>query len=61
MSSNILSLMSNKVIQRFYGNFLKNSYFGSWKKWFLQLCQKLQSLVKKSQGILEVELELQTE
>jgi hypothetical protein len=33
---------------------VKFSYFGFWRKWFLHLCQKLHSLVKKTQGILGV-------
>jgi hypothetical protein len=31
--------------------------FDFWRKSFLQLCQKLQSLVRKTQGILGVNLD----
>jgi hypothetical protein len=46
--------MSNKVTSRSYSYFLKFSYFNFSRDWFFQLCQKLQSLVKKTQGILGV-------
>jgi hypothetical protein len=47
-------LMYTKVTQRSYSYFVKFSYLGFWKKLFLQLCQKLHSLVKNTQGILGV-------
>jgi hypothetical protein len=49
-----LRLISNKVISRSYGYFLKYSYFNFLRNWIFQLCQKLQSLVQKTQGILGV-------
>jgi hypothetical protein len=51
---NFLRLIYNKVTSRSYGHFLKFSYFNFLRNWFFQLCQKLQSLVKKTQGILGV-------
>jgi hypothetical protein len=42
---------TNKVTLRSYGHFLKFSYFYFLRNWFSQLCQKLQSLVQKTQGI----------
>jgi hypothetical protein len=51
---NFLRLMSNKITSRSYSYFLKVSYSSFLRNWFFQLCQKLQSLVKKPQGILEV-------
>ena len=30
--------------------------FDLWRKWFLQICQKLQSLVQKTQEILGINL-----
>jgi hypothetical protein len=45
---NFLRLVYNKVTSRSYGYFLKFSYFNFLKNWFFQLCQKLQSLVKKN-------------
>jgi hypothetical protein len=39
--------MYTKVTQRSYGYFVKLSYFGFWRKWFFQLCQKLHSFAKK--------------
>jgi hypothetical protein len=53
-SYNFLRLISNKVTSRSYGYFLKVSYFYFLRNWFFQLRQKLQSLVKKTQGILGV-------
>jgi hypothetical protein len=53
-SCNFLRLIYNKLTSRSYGYFLKFSYFYFLRNWFFQLCQKLQSLVKKTQGILEV-------
>jgi hypothetical protein len=44
------------VTSRSYSHFLKFSYFYFLKSWFFQLCQKLQSLFKKTQGILGVKL-----
>jgi hypothetical protein len=46
-----LRLMSNKVT---YDYFLKFSYFIFLRNRFFQLCKKLQSLIKKTQGILGV-------
>jgi hypothetical protein len=51
-------LISNKVTSRSYSYFLKVSYFYFLRNWFFQLCQKLQSLVKKTQGILGVNIEI---
>jgi hypothetical protein len=50
-------VISNKVTSRSYSYFLKISYFYFLKTLFFQLCQKLQSLVKLTQGILGVKLE----
>jgi hypothetical protein len=47
-SCNFLRLISNKVTSRTYGYFLKVSYFYFLRIWFFQLCQKVQSLVKKN-------------
>jgi hypothetical protein len=49
-----LRFISNKVTSRSYGYFLKFSYFYFLRNFFFQQCQKLHSLVKKSQGILGV-------
>jgi hypothetical protein len=49
-SCNFLRLIYNRVTSRSYGHFLKFSYFYFLRNWFFQLCQKLQSLVKKTQG-----------
>jgi hypothetical protein len=53
-SCNFLRLIYNNVTSRSYGYFLKYSYFDFLRNWFFQLCQKLQSLVKKTQRILGV-------
>jgi hypothetical protein len=58
-SRNVLRLISNKVTSRSYSYFLKFSYFDFLRNWFFQLCQKLQSLVKKTQGILGVNTHFQ--
>jgi hypothetical protein len=47
LGAGILRFMYTKVTQISYGYFVKFSYFGFWRKWFLHLCQKLQSLIKK--------------
>jgi hypothetical protein len=57
-SCNFLRLIYNKVTSRSYGYFFKFSYFNLLRNWFFQLCQKQQSLVKKTQGILVVKSEL---
>jgi hypothetical protein len=49
-----LRLIPNKATSWSYDYFLKFSYFYFLRKWYFQLCQKLQSLVKKTQGILGV-------
>jgi hypothetical protein len=54
MECNFLRLIYNKVTSRSYGYFLKISYFHFLSNWYFQLCQKLQSLVQKTQGILGV-------
>jgi hypothetical protein len=54
MGCNILKLMSNKVIQRYYNCFLEFSHFDFWKKQFLQLYRKLVKFSKKMQGILGI-------
>jgi hypothetical protein len=46
--------MFNKVTSRYYSHFLKFSYFFWQKNGFLQVGQKLQKLVKKTEGILGV-------
>jgi hypothetical protein len=38
-----LRLISNKATSRYYGYFLKFSYFSFLRSWFFQLCQKLLS------------------
>ena len=54
-SCNFLRLIYNKVTSRSYGYFLKFLYFYFLRKWFFQLCQKLQSLVRKiSQGTIGI-------
>jgi hypothetical protein len=50
-------LMFNKVTSRCYGYFLKFSYFFLVEKWILLVGQKLQKLVKKTEGILGVKTE----
>jgi hypothetical protein len=57
-SSNVLRLIYNKVTSRSYNYFLKFSYFYFLRNWFSQVCQKLQSLVQKPQGILGVKCKL---
>jgi hypothetical protein len=47
LGCNFLRFMYTKVTQRSYGYFVKFSFFGFWRKWFLHLFQKLQSLIKK--------------
>jgi hypothetical protein len=47
-------LMFNKVTSRSYSYFLKFSYFFWYRNEFLQVGQKLQKLVKKTEGILGV-------
>jgi hypothetical protein len=49
-----LKLIYNKLTSRSYGYFLKFSYFIFVRNWWFQLRQKLQSLVKKTQGILGI-------
>jgi hypothetical protein len=49
-----LRLIYNKVTLRSYSLFLKFSYLNFLRKSFFQLYKKLQSLVKKAQGILGV-------
>jgi hypothetical protein len=44
---NFWRLVHKKVVWRSYNHFLKYSYFEFLRKWFLHLCQKLHSLVKK--------------
>jgi hypothetical protein len=51
---NFLRLIHNKVTSRSYNYFVNFSYFSFLRNWFFQLCQKLQSLVKKTEGILGV-------
>jgi hypothetical protein len=46
--------MSNKVTSRSYNYFFKFSYFILLRNRFFQQCQKLQSLLKTTQGILGV-------
>jgi hypothetical protein len=53
-ATKILRLIYNKVTSQSYGYFLKFSYFNFLKNWFFQPCQKLQSFVKKTQGILGI-------
>jgi hypothetical protein len=53
-SYNFFRLIYNKVTSRSDGYLLKFSYFYFLRNWFFQLCQKLQSLVRKTQGILGV-------
>jgi hypothetical protein len=55
-SCNFLKLISNKITSKSYGYFLKFIDFNFLRNWFFQLCQKLQSLVKKIQGILGVKV-----
>jgi hypothetical protein len=52
--SNFLRLISNKVTSRSYSYFLNFSYFYFLENWFFQLRQRLQSLARKTQGILGV-------
>jgi hypothetical protein len=49
-----MGLIYNKVTSRSYSYFQKIAYFNFLKNWLFQLCQKLQSLVEKTQGILGV-------
>jgi hypothetical protein len=49
-----LRLIYSKVTSRSYGYFFKFSYLNFLRNRFIQLCQKLQSLEKKTQGILGV-------
>jgi hypothetical protein len=55
-----LRLVSNKVTSRSYGHFHQFSCFYFLRNWFFQLCQKLQSLIKKTQGILGVKQSYET-
>jgi hypothetical protein len=55
-SCNFWRLIFNKVTSRSYGHFLKFSYLFWQKNGFLQVGQKLQKLVKKTEGILGVKL-----
>jgi hypothetical protein len=48
--------MFNKVTLRSYCYFLKFLYFFGYRNGFLQVGQKLQKLVKKTEGILGVKL-----
>jgi hypothetical protein len=53
-SCNFLRLIYNKVTSRSYGYFFKFLYFNFLRNWLFQLIEKLQNLVKKTQGILGV-------
>jgi hypothetical protein len=53
-SWNFWRLMFNKVTSRSYSYFLKFSYFFWWRNGLHQVGQKLQKLVKKTDGILGV-------
>jgi hypothetical protein len=53
--------MFNKVTSRSYGYFLKFSYFFWLRNGFFQVGQKLQKLVKKTEGILGVKLRFEVD
>jgi hypothetical protein len=55
-SCNFGRLMFNKVILRSYSYFLKFSYFFWLRSGFFQIGQNLQKLVKKTKGILGVNM-----
>jgi hypothetical protein len=55
-SCNFWRLMFNKVTLGSYGYFFKFSYFFWYRNGILQVGQKLQKLVKKTEGILGVKL-----
>jgi hypothetical protein len=55
-SYNFLRLIYNKVTSNSCNYFLKFLHIYNLRIWFFQLCQKLQSLVKNTQGILGVNI-----
>jgi hypothetical protein len=55
-SCNFWRLMLNKVTLRFYSCSLKFSYFFWKRNGFLQVGQKLQKLIRKTEGILGVKV-----
>jgi hypothetical protein len=55
-SCNFWRLMFNKVTSGSYGYFFKFSYFFWYRNGILQVGQKLQKLVKETEGILGVKV-----